>query len=634
MQSISDTDWSVQQARDMYHVAQWSDGFFDIAENGNIIARPFGSESEQSIDLNFLARSIKEKGMTFPVLVRFTDILRMRIQKLHSVFEKAIESNQYKGAYISAYPIKVNQQKHVVESILNNRKVPVGLETGSKPELLAALAVKSGKDSVLICNGYKDREYIRLGFIGQRIGHHVLMILEKMSEVDIALEEAEKLNIEPNLGVRVRLSSIAEGRWQNSGGENSKFGFSAPQLLHVVEKLRKANKLHLFKALHFHFGSQVASISHIQRAMHESARYYACLHKLGVNIEYIDVGGGLSVDYQGTRSRSFCSMNYTIQEYANNIVDTIAEMCNQENLPHPNIITESGRAITAHHAVLITNIIAKEEVGDNYNLDPPEPDDHQLIHNLWNSFDYLKPGTVLEIYHDICYWIAEIRSMYIHGLIDLEKRAYAEQLYFAICFKLRDYLKPKIRAHREVIDELNKKLANKYVCNFSLFQSLPDAWAIDQVFPIMPLTGMNEAPSEHAILHDITCDSDGCIKQYVNNYGLESTLPLSAHSNENPFLLGIFLVGAYQEILGDLHNLFGDTNSVHVELTENGNYKLTHQIHGDTVSSTLKFVGFDVSDMLESYYKQLNDADIPSEEYKYFLDDLQTGLQGYTYFED
>jgi arginine decarboxylase len=627
------TDWSVQQARDIYHISQWSDGFFDISETGTLRAHPHGLRDQATIDLLELADTIKEAGIPFPVLVRFTDILRKRIQKLHDAMVQAIQANNYQGAYISAYPIKVNQQRRVVETILQNGKIPVGLETGSKPELLAALGVMN-QGAMIICNGYKDREYIRLALIGQHLGHRVVIILEKMPELILVLEEAEKLNIEPTLGVRVRLSSIGEGKWQNTGGEKSKFGFSAPQLLQVIETLRSKNKLHLLHVLHFFFGSQVANIAHIQRAMREGVRYYASLRALGAPIHTVDVGGGLGVDYEGTRSRSFCSINYSIQEYANNIVDILAEICQQHGLPHPNIITESGRAITAHHAMLITNVIATESACELTDIQQPVATDIPILHNLWNSFAYLSESTVLEIYHDICHWLSEVQTMYTHGLIGLEQRAYAEQIYYALCSKLRHFLKPKMRAHREVIDELNEKLANKFVCNFSLFQSLPDAWAIDQVFPIMPLSGLDQAPTEHAILHDITCDSDGRIELYVNNYGLERTLSLSPYNPEKPYLLGIFLVGAYQEILGDMHNLFGDTNSVHVELTDQGDYQLTHAIHGDTVESSLRYVDFDAAELLNSYHKKLATAHLTPQECKEFLADLKTGLTGYTYFED
>jgi len=629
------TNWSIQQARDIYHIAQWSDGFFDISERGTLLAYPTTSREQACIDLHELTQKIQASGTPFPVLVRFTDILRKRIQNLTEAFYQAIKDHDYQGKYLSAYPIKVNQQRRVVEALLQNGKVPVGIETGSKPELLAALGLlDQPANTVIICNGYKDREYIRLALIGQRLGHNVIIILEKNSELDLVLEEAEKLKIEPHLGVRVRLSSVGEGKWQDSGGEKSKFGFSAPQVLQIVDLLRAKNRLNWLRVLHFHLGSQVANIADIQRAMHETARYYSALRALGAPIDTIDVGGGLGVDYEGTRSRSFCSMNYSMQEYANNIVFTFVEICKQHKLPHPQIITESGRSITAHHALLITNVISTEPPCESTDVNPPAENALPILHALWSALTNLSESTALEVYHDVCHWLSEAQTMYIHGLMGLEERAYAEQVYFATCFKLREVLKPTARAHRDVIDEINEKLASKIVCNFSLFQSLPDAWAINQVFPIMPLSGLDQKPTMRGILHDITCDSDGCIDTYVNNYGLEKTLPLAPYDPKHPYLLGIFLVGAYQEILGDLHNLFGDTHSIHVELNETGGYELTHAMEGDTVHSVLRYVDFDANDLLDSYQKRLASAQLTEAECEEFFTDLKVGLTGYTYFEE
>jgi arginine decarboxylase len=628
------SEWSIQQAREMYHVAQWSDGFFDISERGTVRVQPNGLDDQNSIDLTEIVAKIDASGTSFPILLRFTDILRKRIQTLNEAFLNAIKSHDYQGKFLSAYPIKVNQQRHVVESILQNGKAPVGLETGSKPELLAALAMPSKDMPVIICNGYKDREYIRLALIGQRLGHTVYIILEKFSELSLALEEAEKLNVEPCLGVRVRLTSIGAGKWQESGGEKSKFGFSAPQLLQVVDTLRSKNRLHLLRVLHFFMGSQLTNIADIQRGMHEGVRYYEALRKLGAPIDTIDVGGGLGVDYEGTRSRSFCSMNYSIQEYANNVVYTISDMCNEHDLTHPQIVTESGRAITAHHAMIITNIISTEPPCESTTLTAPEEDKASILHEFWHSYNNLTEKTALESYHDACHWMSEVHTMYIHGLMDLKDRAYAEQIYYATFTKLRSVLKPSIRAHRDIIDEINEKLAHKFVCNFSLFQSLPDAWAINQVFPIIPLSGLDQQPSLRGVLHDITCDSDGRIDTYVNNYGLESTLPLMPHNPEKPYLLGIFLVGAYQEILGDMHNLFGDTHSIHVELQPDGSYQLTNPMAGDTVACTLNYVDFNADELLESYRHQLNAAKLTPAECEEYLEDLSTGLKGYTYFEE
>jgi arginine decarboxylase len=388
------------------------------------------------------------------------------------------------------------------------------------------------------------------------------------------------------------------------------------------------------RVLHFHLGSQVANIADIQRCMHEGVRYYETLRHLGAPIDTIDVGGGLSGDYEGTRSRSYCSMNYSIQEYANNIVYTIADICNQHGLSHPQILTESGRAMTAHHALLITDVIAVEPSYVPQSLSAPESHCHPILHEFWESYHTFKESTAREAYHDACHWLSEMQTMYIHGLVDLKERAFAEQLYYATCAKLKTVLKPTIRAHREILDEVNQKLAHKFVCNFSLFQSLPDSWAINQVFPILPLAGLNKQPSLHGVIHDITCDSDGLIDTYVNNFGLEHTLPVAPHDPAKPYLFGMFLVGAYQEILGDLHNLFGDTHSVHVELRPDGNYELTHLREGDTVAATLRHVDFNEGDLLDSYRRQLNNASLTQTECDEFLNDLETGLKGYTYFEE
>ncbi len=627
-------DWSAQHARDAYLVAQWSDGFFDICDRGRMQAYPKGQGSGISIDLVDLAERIKEAGLTFPVLVRFTDIIQKRIQTLSDAFMRAIKDNDYKGNFTCVYPIKVNQQRRVVEAILDNTNTRVGLETGSKPELLATLALSAQPESVIVCNGYKDREFIRLALIGQRLGHRVCIILEKLSELPLVLEEAEKMKIEPCIGIRVRLASVGTGKWANTSGEKAKFGFSAPQVLRVIDMLREKNQLHLLRAIHFNLGSQIANIADIQCGMRECARYFSALNSLGAPISIVDVGGGLAVDYEGTRSRSVGSMNYSVQEYANNVVYILAETCQQHNLPHPEIITESGRALTAHHAMLITNVIATESPCDLSNLKPPVLNEAAIIKNLWEGYTNLSENNALETYHDVCLWNSEVQTMFTHGLMDLNKRAYAEQIYYATSFKVRDYLKPAIRAHREVIDELNEKLADKFFCNFSLFQSLPDAWAIDQVFPIMPISGLDQYPTQRGILHDITCDSDGRIDHYVNNFGLDSTLSLLPHDADKEYLLGIFMVGAYQEILGDLHNLFGDTHSVHVELKEDGGYKLTQAIEGDTVESALGNVNFNRSHLIRSYREQLEKSSLSYELREEYYNDLTRGLQGYTYFED
>lgn len=629
--------WSVQQSRELYNISHWSDGFFDINEQGRLVAYPNGRRDQPGIDLNQLADTMHQSGLTLPILVRFTDILRQRFSGLHHAFTRAKQEYGYQGDFMSVYPIKANQQRRVAEEIASysGTGLSVGLEAGSKPELLAALALSRQSGSVVVCNGYKDREYIHLALIGQRLGHQVYIILEKLSEIDIILDEAKKMNIQPRLGIRIRLASVAAGKWQNTGGEKSKFGFSAAQVLFVVEKLRAAGGLDFLQVIHFHLGSQIANIADIQRGMGECARYYSELRALGVPIDTIDVGGGLAVDYEGTRSRSYSSMNYSIQEYANNIVYTLEETCKEHNLPHPRIFTESGRAMVAHHALLITNVIEVEQtLAAQSELAPVTAEDPLVLRELWDGLASLSERSALEVYHDACHWMSEAHSMYNHGVISLPERARAEQIYLTSCLKVRGLLKHSVRAHREALDELNEKLADKYFCNFSLFQSLPDAWAIDQVFPIMPLSGLEHKPTCRGVLQDLTCDSDGRIDCYVDGAGVDTTLPLLPYSPEQPYLLGIFLVGAYQETLGDLHNLFGDTHSVLVELLPQGGYRLAHPVKGDLVADVLRYVQYDTQELLASYHEQFKRAHLTPEEARDYLATVQEGLQGYTYLED
>ncbi|HVV69907.1 MAG TPA: biosynthetic arginine decarboxylase [Gammaproteobacteria bacterium] len=631
-------EWSVQQSRDLYNITHWSDGYFDINDQGRLVAYPDGRRDLPGIDLIELANTMYEKeGLPLPILVRFADILHQRFKRLQQAFARAMQEYEYQGEFMSVYPIKANQQRRVVEEILrySNKEHPIGLEAGSKPELLAVMALSAPNGSVIVCNGYKDREYIRLALIGQRLGHRVYIILEKLTELDVILDEANKMGVTPTLGIRVRLASMAAGKWQHTGGEKSKFGFSAAQVLLVVERLQAAGCLNILQLLHFHLGSQIANIADIQRGMRECARYYSELRALGVPIDTVDVGGGLAVDYEGTRSRSFCSMNYSMREYANNIVYTLEEICKQNNLPHPRIITESGRAMVAHHALLITNVIEVERtLMLKSELEPVLADDPLVLRELWDGLINLSERSALEVYHDACNWMSEVHSMYNHGIISLPERARAEQIYLTTCIKVRDLLKHSVRAHREVLDEINEKLADKYFCNFSLFQSLPDAWAIDQVFPIMPLSGLDQKPVCRGVVQDLTCDSDGRIDCYVDGEGVDTTLPLLPYQADKPYLLGIFLVGAYQETLGDLHNLFGDTHSVVVEMLPEGGYRLVHPVKGDMVEDVLRYVQFDSKELLAAYHQQFARANLSQKEAQDYLETLTEGLGGYTYLED
>ena len=625
--------WSLDHTRSAYSLDHWGGGYFDVNERGHLVARPRRASGTPDVDLYELAQACRTEGLTLPVLVRFTDILRDRVDTLCNAFGAARAADDYQGRYTAVYPIKVNQQQTVVAEILDHGANRVGLEAGSKPELMAVLAL-SRPGGTIICNGYKDREYIRLALIGKRLGHRVFIVVEKLSELDLVVQESRALGIEPLLGLRVRLASIGAGKWQNTGGEKAKFGLNASQVLALVQHLRGAGLLNSLQLLHCHLGSQIANIRDIQRGMHEVARYFAELHALGVPIANVDVGGGLGIDYEGTHSRSFCSINYSVQEYANNVVHALWEMCAEHHLPHPDIITESGRAMTAHHALLITNVIDSEQAAGTCEVEPPSRDDPLIIQDLWQVLENLEGRSVLEAYHDAVHWLGEAQSMYLHGIIDLGQRARIETLYATICQRVRALLKSSRSAHREVLDELNEKLADKYFINLSVFQSMPDVWAIDQIFPIVPLHRLDEMPTRRAVLQDLTCDSDGRIDQYVDDDGIESTLPVHPYRPGDEYLLGVFLVGAYQEILGDMHNLFGDTDAVNVTLTEDGGYRLSQPEHGDTIDELLRYVHFDTDALRSAYHDKIAAAALSTQERAFYTTQLEEGLTGYTYLED
>ena len=626
-------DWDMATARATYNISHWGADYFDIDARGSLVAYPSGERHNPPVDLYALAHRVREQGLAWPVLVRFTDILKHRVDTLCNAFAEAMADNDYRGGYTAVYPIKVNQQYSVVDQIRRHGGQRVGLEAGSKPELMAVLGL-APIGGVIVCNGYKDREYARLALIGRRLGHQIYIVIEKLTELALVLEESAALGIEPLLGVRVRLASIGAGKWQNSGGDKAKFGLTAAQVLSALQQLKDAGMAHCLQLLHFHLGSQLANIRDIQKGLREAARYYAELRGAGADIRVMDVGGGLGVDYEGTRSRSFCSMNYSIREYANNIVHTLWEVCTELKLPHPMIISESGRALTAHHAVLITNVVDIDTPPGGDDIAPVAEDEPLVMQNLWYLLQNLPGGAVSEAYHDAEHWLAEAQTMYIHGVLTLEQRARAEQLYFAVCRRVRERLRPASRAHRELLDELNEKLADKYFCNFSLFQSLPDVWAIGQIFPIVPLHRLNEVPQRRAILQDLTCDSDGRIDRYVDNEGIESSLPVHDYRPDEPYLLGVFLVGAYQEILGDMHNLFGDTDAVDVELDPAGGYRLLRPEQGDTVDELLRYVHFEPEQLLKAYEQKLDTAGLTAEQRQSYLEALAAGLKGYTYLEE
>ncbi|MCL1090514.1 biosynthetic arginine decarboxylase [Shewanella profunda] len=633
-------DWSIDDARAGYNVTHWSQGFYGISDQGEVTVSPDPKNPDYKIGLNELAKDMVKAGVALPVLVRFPQILHHRVNSLCQAFDQAIQKYEYQADYLLVYPIKVNQQQTVVEEILASqasKEVPqLGLEAGSKPELMAVLAMAQKASSVIVCNGYKDNEYIRLALIGEKLGHKVYIVLEKLSELKMVLAESKRLGVTPRLGLRARLAFQGKGKWQASGGEKSKFGLSAAQILLVVEQLKQHDMLDSLQLLHFHLGSQIANIRDIRQGVSEAGRFYCELRELGASVNCFDVGGGLAVDYDGTRSQSNNSMNYGLTEYANNIVNVLTDICNEYEQPMPRIISESGRYLTAHHAVLITDVIGTEAYQPE-DIQPPAEDSPQLLHNMWHSWSEISgradQRALIEIYHDSQSDLQEAHSLFALGQLTLAERAWAEQANLRVCHEVQGLLSAKNRYHRPIIDELNEKLADKFFVNFSLFQSLPDAWGIDQVFPVLPLSGLDKAPERRAVMLDITCDSDGIVDQYVDGQGIETTLPVPAWSADSPYLIGFFLVGAYQEILGDMHNLFGDTNSAVVRIEENGVTNIESVLAGDTVADVLRYVNLDAVAFMRTYEELVN-LHIAEGERAQILEELQLGLKGYTYLED
>lgn len=632
---------SKRHASEVYNIPYWSDGHLDVNPDGDVLIRPDRSQTSNTINLPALVRQLSEQGASLPILMRFTDILHDRVNTLCDAFNQVAREHSYQGRYTVVYPIKVNQQRRVLEELLcaepaaSNRQI--GLEAGSKPELMAVLALSAAPGSVIVCNGYKDREYVRLALIGQKLGFRVFIVVEKPSELKRILEEARSLQVKPLIGVRARLATVGKGNWQNTGGEKSKFGLSASQVLDVVEQLRQADALDSLQLLHFHLGSQIANIRDIQTGLRECARFYSELRQLGAPVGTVDIGGGLGVDYEGTRSRSSCSMNYSVREYAWNVVQILQQECERTGVPHPDLISESGRALTAHHAVLVANVIDEErpETGDP---EMPGDDAPAPLHNLWQNYgslqDPLSQRSRVEIYHDVMHAMGDVHAQFAYGILSLPHRAAAERTYAACCRLLKGQLSSGSRAHREILDELSEKLAEKLFVNFSLFQSLPDIWGIDQIFPILPIHGLHRPFTRRAVIQDITCDSDGRIDRYVDGQGVETTLPLPEAEPGEPLLIGFFMTGAYQEILGDMHNLFGDTHSVDVQLAQDGTMSVSEPAQGDTVADVLRYVNFNPEVLAEAYRQRFAASHLPPEEQQALLAEVEAGLEGYTYLEE
>ena len=630
--------WSIETAKSLYNIEGWGDGFFDISLDGHVIVRPDKDAPSRTIDLFELAHDLEAQGVGLPVLLRFSDILKARIEMLHSRFARAIEEFQYEGKYTTVYPIKVNQQRHVVEEIVEfGNPTGVGLECGSKPELQAVLALSERTDHLIICNGYKDEEFMRLALMGQKLGHTVIIVIEQVSELDVLLPVAEEMGIVPTIGVRIKLSSEGSGRWAQSGGEKSKFGLNAAQLMQVIDRLQSLGKADWIRLIHFHLGSQITDIRFIKRGLQEVSRFYVELRRLGLSIQWVDVGGGLGVDYDGSQSTGQASMNYSVQEYANDIVYTLGETCREESLPMPDIISESGRALTAHHALLLLSVIDVESTAEPVQPVPSE-EDHALLHEMADDLKTtarknISLRKVREIFHDATFDKERAQQLFSTGVLSLRERAIAEQFYLCTLNALARLANGKRAQFNDIIRDLDAALVDRYFANFSLFQSLPDSWAIDQLFPIMPIHRLDEEPTRRGTIQDVSCDSDGKIDRFIGGRDGEPSMPLHVFRDGDAYILGIFLTGAYQEILGDLHNLFGDTNAVHIRLQGDA-YEVTHLVHGDTVTEVLNYVQFRASDLLATFRRKVQAAKgISREEANMFIAEYVAGLEGYTYLE-
>ena len=629
------TKWTIDEAREHYNINGWGAGYFDINPKGNIVVRP-DKKSSHHIDLKELVDDIQSKGYSLPVLIRFSDILKASIANLANSFQNSIEEYGFEGQYHGVYPIKVNQQRQVVEEIVKfGQPFNIGLEAGSKPELHAILAILDNPEALLVCNGYKDEAFIRLALMSQKLGKKVFIVVEKLDELALIERVAGELGVKPNIGLRIKLVSAGQGRWSSSAGEYSKFGLNPMELMEALEIAKNKNILDCVKLIHFHLGSQITNIRRIKNSLKEVGRFYSELMQFGCNIQYIDVGGGLGIDYDGSRSTFASSTNYSVQEYANDVVYHLLEICKAENLPHPNIISESGRAMTAHHSILVVNVLdvtSFPEWSDEIKVPEDTPDAVKEIFNVLNS---TSNKNLIESWHDAVHLKDEAQSKFLLGLIPLADRALIERIYWGICRKI-EKLSSRLKFLPDDIRNLRTRLADKYFCNFSVFQSVPDSWAIDQVFPVVPLHRLNEEPDRDATLEDITCDSDGRIDNFIGtNRGTENTMRVHSLNEDESYSLCIFLTGAYQEILGDLHNLFGDTNTVHVSIKEDGSISYEQIIEGENVTDVLDYVQFSADELagrIDGFLIGCVQRDVVTQqEADDFLALYKEGLNGYTY---
>ena len=627
--------WRIEDSEELYNIGGWGVNYFGINKKGNVYVTP--NKNGVQIDLKEIIDDLAERDTKAPILLRFPEILNNRIEKTADCFEKAAKEYNFQGEHFIVFPAKVNQMRPVIEEIVKSgKRFNIGLEAGSKPELHAVLATHTDSESIIVCNGHKDRNFIELALLAQKMGKRIFLVIEKNEELDTVMQTARQLNMRPDIGIRIKLAAQGRGKWEESGGDASKFGLDSSDLLAALDKLKENNMEDCLKLIHFHIGSQVTSIRRIQAALNEASQFYVQLHAMGFNVKFVDCGGGLGVDYDGTRSsNSESSVNYSIQEYINDCVYTFVDTANQNKIPHPNIITESGRSLTAHYSVLIIEAFEKSSLPQMDESWEATPDDHKLVKDLSEIWDHLSTRSMLEDWHDAQQIREEGLDLFSHGLIDLRTRAQIESVYWSITREV-NAMSHSLKHIPEELLGLDKLLADKYYCNFSLFQSMPDTWAIDQLFPLMPIQRLTERPTRNATLHDITCDSDGKVTTYVNNGRLTDFIPLHDIKKDEPYYIGVFLLGAYQEILGNMHNLFGDTTTVTVK-TDSNSYYIDHVQEGETVADVLTYVQYDPKHLvrhLESWVaRAVKQGKISTQEGKNFINNYRSGLYGYTYLE-
>ena len=626
--------WRIEDSAELYNITGWGLKYFSINDNGHVQVTP--REGCASVDLKELMDELQIRDITAPVLLRFPDILDNRIEKISRCFKQAAEEYKYGAQNFIIYPIKVNQMRQVVDEIVSHgKKFNIGLEAGSKPELHAVLATNIDEHNLIICNGYKDENYVELALLAQKMGRRIFLVVEKLNELHLIARLAKRIGVRPNIGIRIKLSSSGSGKWEESGGDHSKFGLNSSELLEAVDALAKYKMEDCLKLIHFHIGSQITKIRRIKNALREATQFYVQLTKMGFSIDFIDIGGGLGVDYDGTRSSaSENSMNYSIQEYANDAISAIVDACEKNGLKQPNVITESGRSLSAHHSILIIETLETTQLPVWNDNEEVSDSDHELARELYQIWDRLGQQSLLESWHDALQIREEALDRFSLGMLDLHTRAQIEKLFWSVAREVNDIAKTMKHVPEEL--RISKMLPDKYFCNFSLFQSLPDSWAIDQMFPIMPISRLDEKPTRTATIQDVTSDSDGKINCFISSHGFSNALPIHPIKNGESYYLGVFLVGAYQEILGDMHNLFGDTNTVHVSVHKDG-YEIEQIIDGETVAEVLDYVQYNPKKLVRNVEtwvtRSMKSGKITPEEGREFLSNYRSGLYGYTYLE-